>query len=186
MAKLPRPYFPEKPVKLDYIYFHVGRAITWWACAEEGIEACVDLLAKAAPDPLYVRPTSTKQRIVAFKRLAKRVPLSDPQRDKGKKLIQTFGELSHLRHWLAHGTSPKYSFIGETWRKNGSWVTFERRHPGTGEWMSAEAQLADIEWMADRCLRLNSNIWNWITVDLGCATPKKTEHFLRKIRVRAP
>lgn len=133
MAKLPKPYFPDKPIKLDYIYYHVGRTLTNYGTAEQGIDACLRMFSQAAPDPLYAKPLSDKRRVTEFKRFLKRLNLTPEQKIIGRRLIAEYSRLSKQRSWLAHGHTPTHAFIGETWRKWGGYVTFEMEDRATGE-----------------------------------------------------
>jgi len=178
------PYFPERPVKLDYIYFHVGRVTVNWANAEEGIAACIRIFARAVPDPLFQRPISTKRRITEFKRLIRLINITEDQRATGTELIERFSYLAWHRHWTTHGQIPTKSFIGETWRRQRGLVEFHRWNLSTDELEALEIHLSDLDDMGDEALSLYSDIWSWITVDLGCSTPKKTEKFIRKVGVR--
>lgn len=46
--------------------------------------------------------------------------------------------------------------------------------------------LSDLEDMGDEAVSLYSDIWDWLTIDLGCATPKTTENVVRKIGITLP
>jgi len=46
--------------------------------------------------------------------------------------------------------------------------------------------LSDLDDMGDEAVSLHSDIWVWLTVDLGCSTPKKTKNVARKIGVTLP
>jgi hypothetical protein len=180
------PYFPSKPVKLDYIYFHVGRVLVNWASAEDSIDLCLAMFAKALPDPLYQKPASTKRRIATFKKQVRQLKITDAQLLTARRLILRFNWLAKERHWLAHGIETEASFIGATWRKQGGWIEYRRSNRKTNAIDWRQYHLCHLEEMGDEALHLASDIMDWLTVDLGCATPKKTEKVARKIGRRLP
>jgi hypothetical protein len=186
MAKHPKPYFPEKPIKLDYIYYHVGRTLTQYGSAEQGIDACLRMFSTAAPNPLYAKPLSAKRRVTEFKKFLKILNLTEAQRARGRELISEFDRLSKQRKWLAHGHTPTHAIVGETWRKWGGYVSFQMEDRATGKMSWVDPHLSEIEEMGDELLKFSTDIWVWLARDLGASTPKKTEKVIRKIRVRAP
>lgn len=181
MQRLPVPYFPAKPIKLDYIYYHIGRFAVAWADAEYAVDACLETFAMALPDPLYKRPLSTKRRVETFKSQLKKLRITDDQRSDGRSLIERFSNFSEHRHWTIHGVTTGGTFQGETYRHKGGFVSFSRRNQSTGDHEWADYRISDIEIIADNTLALNSQIWDWLTVDLGCSTPAKTKKVARKI-----
>ncbi|WP_084367973.1 hypothetical protein [Rhizobium sp. RU36D] len=184
MAK--EPYFPRKPLKLDYVYFHVGRISVNWALAEDAIDACLRVFARALPDPLYELPISTQRRISDFRKKIKKLKLTDEQRLSGSELIDRFSYLAWHRHWTTHGTITNGTFEGQTWRKQKGFVNFERLNLSTKMLEVLEMHLSDLEDMGDEAVSLYSDIWDWLTIDLGCATPKTTENVVRKIGITLP
>ncbi len=179
-----KPYFPIKPIKLDYIYFHVGRITVNWADAEAAIDSCLRVFARISQDPLYQRPVSTKRRIVLFREQLKRLPLDKAHTVRGRQLIDRFAHLSWYRHWTTHGEIESAYILGQTWRSKKGLVGYRRNNLSTDNSEWEELHLADIEAMGDEALAIYSQLWDWIAVDLGCSTPKKTENFVRKIRMR--
>lgn len=175
-----RPYFPSKPCKLDYIYFHIGRLSVLWADAEASVDRVLEIFARANPDPLYIAPTGTRRRIQAFRKQLKQVRLTDEMRAKGRELIDRFDFLAWHRHWTTHGTTHTRSITGETWRANRGLVELSRQNLTTREWEWLDLHLCDIEEMGDEALNLFTGITEWYAVELGCSTPKKTEQFCRE------
>jgi hypothetical protein len=175
-----RPYFPSKPCKLDYIYFHIGRVSVLWADAESSLDRILEIFALANPNPLYVVPTGTKRRISTFRSQIKKVRLTDDVRAKGLALIDRFSFLAWHRHWTTHGTSDTRSILGATWRANKGYVALSRQHISTREWEDFDIHLCDIEEMGDEALALFSALVEWKAFDLGCSTPKRTEKFCRE------
>ena len=175
-----RPYFPSKPLKLDYIYFHVGRVTMLWADVEESVDRLVSIFARVRADPLFVHPISTKRRIKEFRRLMKLVRLSDEARAKGEDLIARFANLAWYRHWISHGTLDTASIKGETWRANGGMVDYCRQNLSTREREWHGLHVCDIEAMGDEALELLTGFTEWMAYDLGCSTPKRTEKFCRE------
>jgi len=175
-----RPYFPSKPCKLDYIYFHIGRLSFLWADAEASVDRILDVFARANPDPLYVAPIATKRRITTFRTQLKKVRLTDEAREKGRALIDRFDYLAWHRHWAMHGTADMRSILGETWRANKGLVALSRRNITTREWEDLDLHLCDIEEMGDEAIALYVSLTEWLAFDLGCSTPKRTEKFCSK------
>lgn len=99
------PYFPRRPIKLDYIYFHTGRFVYFWACAEDALDACLRFFEKAFPDPLYQRPLSTKRRIAVFRASIKKGRFTDAQRATALDLIDRFAAVAQHRQWAVHGVT---------------------------------------------------------------------------------
>lgn len=176
MAASP-PYFPTKPIKLDYIYFHVGRVSVLWAEAEQSMDRIIEIFAEAAPQPLYAPPISTKRRVKTFRKQLTLVRLTDEVRAEGEDLIDRFDNLAWYRNWTTHGTAE--SVNGETWRKDRGLVSFLRQNLSTREFEVHELHLSDIESMGDEALSIFSDLVNWMALRLGCSTPKKTKEFCR-------
>lgn len=174
-------YFPKKPLKLDYIYFHTGRLVVQWAGAEDAVDACLHLFAKAFPDPLYQIPRSTKRRIVAFKKGLGRCRLSTEQAEKGRNLIARFEAMAEHRHWAVHAV-----LWNDSWQARNTFISYLRRNQTDGDVEERDYDLADIEAIGDECLSLMGDLWEWLTVDLGASTPKKAEKAARKIGVKLP
>jgi hypothetical protein len=179
-----KPYFPDKPMKLDFIYFHIGRISVNWAGVETCADTCLRVLSAAAPDPLYKAPRTTKKRIEVLRRLITRVNIPARTLSRGQRQIEEYSRLSHIRNWAIHGDLSLGSFEGKTWRHKGGLVILHRNNLSTQETEYSEFHLSEMEAVGDRILDLASNFWVWLTVDLGCATPKKTENVIRKIRMR--
>ena len=154
------PYFPKKPLKLDYIYFHVGRLTIFWADTEDAVDACLDVFSRALPAPLYQRPMSTRRRIVAFRRFLPKLRLSDAQRRRGKELIDRFANLRDHRHWLTHGV---------TWNDTcASKFEWHRRVVLVDDWRSGI--LTDVEAFiegefADRRGLLDATFGHFLAID---------------------
>jgi uncharacterized protein YecE (DUF72 family) len=166
-------------LKLDYIYFHTGRFVLFWADAEDALDRCLALFAHAFPDPLYIRPRSTKRRTEAFRSWLARGFLTPNQRAKGAALVNRLSIVSEHRHWIAHG-----SLWDNTWKDKTSNVTYMRIHRSTGENEVRTYSLDEIEAWADECLSLSVEFWDWLTVDLEASTPKRAEQAARKFRRR--
>ena len=181
-----RPYFPSKPIKLDYIYFHVGRVSVNWANAESSVDSCLSVFAQANPDPLYQAPISTKRRISVFRKQLEKLRIDGAVKQGGRDLIDQFEHLAWYRHWTTHGTVELASIQGETWRKCRGMVAFLRENLSTRELEIHEMHLKDIEDLGDEALRLYYSLVHWLAIDLGCSTPKKTEKVCRKIGVGLP
>ena len=184
MAK--EPYFPNKPIKLDYVYFHLGRIAANWALAENAVDACLRVFARALPDPLYQPPISTQRRISDFRKKIKKLKLTDEQRKGGSEIIDRFSYLAWHRHWTTHGVITNGTYEGQTWKKQKGLVNFERPNLTTNMLEVFEIHLSDMDAMGDEAASLYSDIWNWLTIDLGCSTPKKTEYVIRKIGMTLP
>ena len=173
-------------MKLDYIYYHVGRIAVGWADAEDAVDACLKMFAKAIPDSLYQRPISTKRRITTFRKCLAKLRISDAQRQRGVCLIDSFARLAQHRTWTAHGSTTDDTYTGETYRKHGSWVRYKRRNLSTGQYELRDYQLSELEEMGDLARNLATWFWEWLCEDLGCSTPKKTEKVIRRIGVGLP
>lgn len=178
------PHFPDKPIKLDYIFYHIGRMSFFWADCENAVDHCISVFARAFPDPLYQRPISTKRRIAVFRKGLGQLHIPDKDRARGKKLIDEFAELADHRRWTTHGSASDDTWTGQTYKKHRSWVRLGRDNLTTGIREYRDYQLSDLEYFGDVARDLSGDFWDWLTVDLGCATPKKTEKVLRKIGVR--
>ncbi|MDP3257327.1 MAG: hypothetical protein Q8S58_20400 [Bosea sp. (in: a-proteobacteria)] len=174
-------YFPKKPVKLDYIYFHVGRFVVRWADAEDAIDSCLRLFAAALNDPLYQIPRSTKRRIEAFKAGLAKCRLSPEQHSRGKALLARFEAIVEHRHWAVHAV-----LWNESWEAKTTFVSYLRVSLSDGGLEQRDYDLAEIEELADECGRLHVELWDWLTSDLGASTPKKAEKAARKIGVKLP
>lgn len=175
-----RPYFPSKPIKLDYIYFHVGRVSVLWADAEQSLDRIIEIFAEAAPQERYAPPISTKRRIKTIRSQMAGIKLTDEVRDQGTDLIDRFEELAWFRHWTTHGTVEEISTRGETWRSQKGLVSLLRQNLSTREFEVYDLHLSDIEEMGDEALSLFTGLVEWMAFGLGCSTPKKTEQFCRE------
>jgi len=172
-----RPYFPSKPIKLDYIYFHVGRVSVLWADAEQALDRIIEIFAQANPQPLYAAPISTKRRIKTFRSQMVRIKLTDDQRARGSDLIDRFENLAWYRHWTTHGSVEEISMRGETWRGQKGLVSFLRQNLSTREFEVHDLHLNDIEAMGDEALDLYVGLVEWKALGIGCSTTKKIEKF---------
>lgn len=173
-------------MKLDYIYFHVGRVSVNWANAENSVDACLRTFALALPDPDYQAPISTQRRISTFRKRIKKLRITDEQRNAGSTLIDRFSYLAWHRHWTTHGVLSNSTYEGLTWRKQRGLVALDRLNLSTSVIETLELHLSDLEDMGDEALALTNGFWDWLAVDLGCSTPKKTEKIARKIGVALP
>lgn len=174
------PYFPKKPIKLDYIYFHVGRVSVLWADAEQALDRIIEIFAEANPQSLYSPPISTKRRIKTVRSVMAGVKLTDTIRGRGNDLIDRFENLAWFRHWTTHGTVEEPSMRGETWRGQKGVVSFLRQNLSTREFEVHDLHLTEIEAMGDEALEIYTGLIDWMAFGLGCATSKKTEQFCRE------
>ncbi|MBZ9934986.1 hypothetical protein LB518_01665 [Mesorhizobium sp. BR1-1-16] len=178
------PYFPTKPLKLDYIYFHVGRLTTWWSGAEDAVDVCLEMMSKIIEDPLYQRPRSTKRRVTAFKSFLKTVPFDPPHLSRGESLIARFSKVARHRHKIIHGVVSYGTWEGKTWKKQGGWVRFASFSLDDGALDFTDFELAEIEEISDEALSICCDFWDWIAEDLGCSAPHETNKFIDKLRSR--
>lgn len=164
------PYFPRDPIKLDYIYFHVGRFVVLFADVEDAVTHCnktfLDVLGSNQE-----WPRNTKRRIAVFRECLPHLPISDRQRQIGSGLIDRFETVNDHRQWIVHGI---------TWDES-----YEKRNPIlslmkvalSGDYLEfRDYHLADIEEHADECLKLSSEFWDWLVEDIGWVRePEKDE-----------
>jgi hypothetical protein len=172
--------FPKKPVKLDYIYYHMGRLAFSWAEAEHALDACLFLFEVAHPDPLYQRPISTKRRISTFRAFIRKSRLTQEQAEKATMLIERFTSVSEHRKWFTHRT-----IENDTYRTKDKSIHLRGRDED-GTLFVREYDLDDLEKYSDECFYLMEAFWDFLTIDLGASTPKKAEKAARKIGVRLP
>jgi hypothetical protein len=170
-------YFPEAPIKLDFIYFHTGRFVVLFADAEDSVEACNEMFSVALKLPSRDRPRSTQRRITMFRECIAKVRITDEQRAEGISLIDRFAVLADHRQWIVHGCTD------ESFQTENPIVCYMKRSLGKGNYEFRDYHLADVETHADECLRLCSNLWDWLTEELGFATPDDVNQAARKIGV---
>jgi hypothetical protein len=172
------PYFPIRPIKLDYIYFHVGRFVTFFADAEEAVVSANRIFMLALNRNPRERPRNTQRRITLFRRDIELVRLTPEQRAVGIALIDKFTELADHRQWIVHGSTWDNSF-----QTKNPIISLIKSKLGEDDFEFRDYHLADIEALSDECLKLMDRFWDWITIDLGFATPDDVDQARSKIGI---
>lgn len=156
---LPRHiYWPRRPIKLDYIYFHVGRLAFQWAEVEDAMCCLIELYQAVLEDEDFEWPRSTKRRIETLRAQLLRLPAHEVPAhylECARDCIDRFASAAEHRQWAAHGVA-----WDGTWDSKDTIISYRKSRQGDGEPEHRTYDLAEIESLADECRDLNSAVWD--------------------------